>query len=115
MSTIALTYQVVHRTITSVPLPIINWKALYGVMITLAVVLLVAYVYQINALTGGTYLIRNYNKQVTALIEEHKSLESKFAEADFLGTAMNQAYALNFQKITDVTYLQMVDNSVAKR
>lgn len=114
MSTIALTYQAVQRKITAVSLPSINWKALCVAMAAFVAVTLVLYVYQINALTGGTYLIKNYNKQLAALTEKNKQLEGQFAQMDFLSTAMSQAQVLNFQKITEVTYVQMPNNSLAQ-
>lgn len=114
MSTIALTYQTVQRKITAVSLPQINLKGLCVAITTLVGVALVLYVYQINALTGGTYLIKNYSKQLAVLIEEHKQLESQSVQSDFLGTALGKAQALNFQKITGVKYLQLPNNSLAQ-
>ena len=76
--------------------------------------MLVMYVFLVNQLTGGTYLIKNYNKEIESLSRENKILENNFAEAGFLGSVQNKTRELNFEKTTKVTYVQILDNSLAK-
>lgn len=76
-------------------------------------VLLFFYVWQINALTKGSYLITSYEKQISKLTQENKNLQVSFAERSFWGQALQKMQALNFQKVGNVTYIQILDNSVA--
>ena len=117
MTTIALNYLKVQRKIqtkvNSVSLPEINWKAVCFVGSFMSLALLVFYVWQINDLTRGSYVINNYEKQISKLSEENKNLEISFAEDSFLGQALLKIQALNFQKTTSVKYIQILDGSVA--
>jgi len=75
--------------------------------------LLVFYVWQINDLTKGSYLINSYEKQISKLSDENKNLEVSFAENSFLGQALEKIQALNFQKTTSVKYIQISGSPVA--
>lgn len=76
-------------------------------------VLLVFYVYQVNYLTGGTYLINNYNKDIRVLSEENRSLEMGFAESSFLGQVQQKTQELGFLKTTAIKYVQVSVNLLA--
>lgn len=101
--------------ISSVELPEVNWKIVCVVGFFMCLTLLVFYVWQVNALTGGSYSINNYQKQISKLSEENKNLQISFAENSFLGQALEKIHALNFQKTTSVKYIQIPDNFLAKR
>ena len=117
MTTASLGYLKIQKRIqtkvSSMDFPVINWKAVcfMGFFMTLA--LLVFYVWQINDLTRGSYLINNYQKQISRLSDENKNLEVSSAESSFLGQALLKIQALNFQKTTSVKYIKIPDNSVA--
>ena len=76
--------------------------------------LLVFYAFLINELTGGTYLIKNYDNQIEKLSQDNKNLEVSFAKTGFLGMVEQKAEALNFEKTTSVKYIQILDASLAK-
>lgn len=97
--------------IDSIDLPRINWKSvcLTGFFVGLA--LSIFYVWQINDLTKGFYLMNSYENQISKLSDENKNLEISFAENSFLGQALVKIKALNFQKTTSVKYIQILDNS----
>jgi len=99
--------------VDSIELPRVNWKAVCLAGFFMSLCLLVFYVWQINALTRGFYTVNSYEKQITKLSEENKSLQISFAENSFLGQALTKIQALNFQKTTSVKYIQIPDNSVA--
>ena len=101
--------------IDSIDLPVINWKAVCFIGFFLALPLLVFYVFQINDLTRGSYLVNSYEKQIIKISEENKTLQVSFAESSFLGQALEKVKALNFQKINSasVKYMQIPDDSVA--
>ena len=75
--------------------------------------LLVFYVWQINDLARSSYTVNNYEKQISKLSDENKSLQVSFAESSFLGQAIEKIQALNFQKTTSVKYIQIPAASVA--
>jgi hypothetical protein len=91
----------------------INWKLACLSGFFMASVLLIFYVYQVNYLTGGTYLISRYEKEAKGLSEEGKNLEVSFAENNFLGGVLQKTQDLGFQKTTAVKYIQLPDNSLA--
>ncbi len=119
MTTAVLGYLKVQRKIqtkiSSAALPTINWKAVCFIGFFLALPLLVFYVFQINDLTRGSYLVNSYEKQIIKISEENKTLQVSFAESSFLGQALEKVKALNFQKINSasVKYMQIPDDSVA--
>src|SRR5258708_1757092 len=98
MTTISLYYRAIHKRVSLASLPAINWKLMYWTGILLLLPLLVFYIYLVNQLTAGAYLIRNYDKQLTNSSEENKKLEATFAESGFLGIAIEKAKAMDFQK-----------------
>ena len=117
MTTATLSFYRVQKNlqakIDSVNFPLINWRmvCVSGFFISLA--LLVFYVWQINDLTRGSYLVNSYEKQINKFSEENKNLQVSFAENSFLGQALEKIQALNFQKTASVKYIKIPDNSVA--
>jgi len=111
MTTAVLNYLKVQKKIQyrveSINLPAINWKAICFIGFFVSLVLSVFYVWQINDLTRGSYLINIYEKQVSKLSEENKNLQVSFAESSFLGQVLLKIQALNFQKTTSVKYIQI--------
>ena len=103
----------IQARISSIDIPQINWKAFCFAGLFLCLSLLIFYVWQINNLTHGSYLLNNYEKQISSLSAENKNLEVSFAESSFLGQALTKIQALNFQKVTftSVKYLQILDSS----
>jgi len=97
--------------INSVDLPAVNWKSVCCIGFFMSLALLVFYVWQINDLTRGSYLMGSYEKQITKLSDENKNLQVSFAESSFLGQAMEKVQALNFQKTSSVKYIQVLDSS----
>lgn len=82
-----------------------------GFMMTCS--LLIFYAFLINELTGGTYLIKSYDKQIKVLSQENKNLEVSFAKTGFLGSVEQKAQDLSFEKTTSVKYVQISDTSLA--
>jgi hypothetical protein len=115
MTTAAISYHKVHKNlqtkISSVSLPIINWKVVCFIGFFMSLALLIFYVWQINDLTRGSYLINGYEKQINKLSEENKNLVVSFAESSFFGQTLVKIRGLNFQKTTSVKYIQVSDSS----
>jgi len=117
MTTATLTLNRVQKNlqakIDSVDVPIINWKIVCFIGFFISLFLLVFYVWQINGLTKGSYIINGYENQISKLSDENKNLQVSFAESSFLGQALVKIQTLNFQKITSVKYIQIPASSVA--
>lgn len=114
MTTTALSYRAIHNKFTSVSFPIINLKMVYVFSTLLSSLMLVFYIYSVNELTKGAYLIKNYNKEINTLLNENKELEANFAKASFLGEVQQKAKELSFEKTKEVKYVEILDSSLAK-
>lgn len=95
--------------IGSFELPKINWKFLCFSCFFVAVLLLVFYVWQVNILIKGSYLIDNYKYEFKKLSDINKNLQISFAENSFLGQALVKIQSLDFQKTNSVKYIQMIE------
>lgn len=109
MTTIALQHK-----LKSITLPVINFRAMYLIGIPALFLMLVFYIYSINALTGGSYVIKSYNKQINSLEQENNLLEAGFAASGFMGSVQDQARQLGFEKTTQVTYIEVIGNSLVR-
>jgi hypothetical protein len=99
----------IQAKIDSVDIEMINWKAVCFAGFFVGLFLLVFYVWQINDLTRGSFLMASYDKQISKLSDENKNLQVSFAESSFLGEALIKIQALNFQKTnpSSVRYIQV--------
>ncbi len=113
MTTIALRISSAQKKIGSFQMPIINWKLIFVVSLFMASFLWIFYTYQINKLTEGAYLIKNYDKQIKGLLQESKNLEVNFAESSFLGQVEKKTEELGFKKTSSIKYIQIMDSSFA--
>jgi len=114
MTTIALNYShKVQSKISSMALPQLNWRFICFAGFIACSFLLLFYIYQVLDLTKGSYTINNYENQIAQISQENKDLEVNFAESDFLGEVLTKIQELNFQKTTSVSYIQILDSSVA--
>ncbi len=111
MTTLALAYS----SVKSISLPRINWKIFCAVGSVLIFFLAVYYIYSINNLMNGTYLIRNYQTKLDKILEENRNLQVAFAETSFMESIKSKTDALNFEKVKEVKYIQILETSVAKK
>ena len=114
MTTISLSRHIIVDRLASVNFPRINWKIVYLSGILLFLPMLVFYVYSINQLTSGVYLIKNYEKEINLLLEENKILETNFTKTSLLGQVVSRAKELSFEKTTNIKYVQILESSLAK-
>lgn len=87
--------------------PALNWNIVCFVGLFMIVFLLSFYVYNINELTKGAYLIKNYEKQANILLQKNKSLEVGFAKSDFMGNLETKTKELGFEKTQKIKYIQI--------
>jgi len=118
MTTLVLAYNRIQKKvqtgIDAIEVPSVNWKAICVACFMACFALLIFYVWQINSLTKGAYLVNSYQKQIAQLSKENKNLEVAFAQSSFLGQAVEKVKAMNFQKAVLVKYIQVPDNALAK-
>ena len=105
MTTLALSAKSVQRKVKSISLPMINWKLFYLMGIALALVMVISYIFLINQLTEGVYLIKKYNKDISSLYKENDVLEARFAKINFMENVVS--------KTKDIKYLQIIESSLA--
>jgi len=117
MTTATLSHSRLHKNayskVKSIELPQINWGVVCFAGIALCSFLLFFYIYQINILTKGSYLITSYENSIDKISEANKKLEVSFAENSFLGEVLTKTQELNFQKTTSVKYIQVLESSLA--
>src|SRR3989344_1084697 len=111
MTTLALSAKSVQRKVKSISLPMINWKLFY--LMGIALVLVISYIFLINQLTEGVYLIKKYNKDISSLYKENDVLEARFAKINFMENVVSKTKELSFEKTKDIKYLQIIESSLA--
>jgi len=112
MTTAALRYKASHSKTLALHVPKMQWKLLYAVGILVSFAMLILYIVQINQLTSGAYVIKSYNKEISALTTQNRDLQTHFAETDFLGAVQNRAAGLSFEKTANIQYVQILDSSL---
>lgn len=76
--------------------------------------MLIFYVFFVNRLTQGAYLVKKYNQEISNLSKENKIMETNFAQADFLEKIHSRAKNLGFQEVSKVKYVEIIDVSLAR-
>jgi hypothetical protein len=90
-----------------------NWDKVCFVGFILCSLLLFFYIYQINILTSGTYLISKNKSSIGEISKENKELEVLFAENNYLEKILSRIEDSDFQKTVSIKYIQIMDNSLA--
>lgn len=75
--------------------------------------LLVFYIFQVNTLTKETYLIQSCEKKLSQLSGENETLEVNFSKANSLTNIENYLQRQNFEKVSQVKYIHILESSVA--
>jgi len=109
----ALRHKVNHR-VHSLGFPAVHWKPVYVMATLLSLLMLVFYIISMNNLIKGSYTIKNYNKEVQSLLTENRDLQTNFASVSFLALAQERATKFDFEKITGVKYIQILQSSLAQ-
>ena len=93
----------------------LNWNISYIIGFIIITFSLFFYVYSINELTRGAYLIKKYEKAADSLLQKNKTLEVGFAKSGFVGNLEAKTKELGFEKIQKIKYIQIqkTDDSLA--
>ncbi len=97
----------------------LGWKfnliAFYLLSFVLLGILFILSVLQINSVIESTYLLKNYEKELTFLSGETKDLEIKFAQANTLENIEILIKDLSYVKIENIRYIQLVGSQVVTK
>jgi len=77
--------------------------------------LLVFYIFQVNTLANETYLIQSCEKKLGQLSGENETLEVNFSKANSLSNIENYLQGQNFEKVSQVKYIHILESSVAAK
>jgi len=111
MTILTLAHSSINKKANFFSFPKINWKTycLCGFLISLSLAIL--YVFGINHMIQGSYLIKEYQRQIETLSKENKVLEADFAKTSFMGTIREKTQAMSFEKVKKVKYMQILETS----
>ena len=94
-------------------------KFKFGILRNLIIIsitaLLVAYIFQINAIIQKTYFVKNYEKELSVLAEDNTNLESNVYQANSLGATETRIKDLNYEQIGSIKYLQVLEPQVVSK
>jgi len=75
--------------------------------------LMIISVVQLNAYIKENYLVQNYEERIAQLNQENKVLEVSFSKDNSLNNINN--YAQNFEKVTEVEYIKVLESTVVAK
>jgi hypothetical protein len=76
---------------------------------------LVLYIFQINSVIQKTYLLRNYEKELSVLAENNKNLEISLSQTNNLENIQSLIRDLNYVKIGEIRYIQVMEPQVVAK
>jgi hypothetical protein len=72
-------------------------------------------IFQVNMEASERYLVGKYENKLDQLIKENQDLEVKFSKANSINGALGLAQKINFEKITQISYIKLAANKVVKK
>lgn len=95
----------------------LKWKLILRICWTLLIisqiVLLIIYIFQVNSLTRQNYLLQAQKIKLAEMQKEKEILEINFSQANSLANVENYFQNQNFEKVNQVKYIKMLDNTIA--
>ena len=83
--------------------------------VVLAITLLIFCIFQINMQTKETSLIKTYEQKIAQISEQNKNLEINFSQKNSLKNFEILLEDLNFEKVTKIDYIQVLESSVVAK
>lgn len=75
----------------------------------------VFYIFQINAMMNEIYLTHNYQRKLKNLSQENKTLEISFSQESSLSNIEALIKNLNFEKVNQIHYIQVLESQVVTK
>ncbi len=77
--------------------------------------LLVGYIFQVARSTEAGFLISNYEKKITEMVQESKILESDFQRTNSLADLEAVLSSLSYEKVVKIYYLRLPGTQVVAK
>lgn len=77
--------------------------------------LLVFYIFQVNKIVFGEYLLQGCEQKLNEIIEESKRLEIDFSQVNSLENIETLAKNLEFEKAEKIHYIQVLQGKVVSK
>jgi hypothetical protein len=114
MTSCSLVRQIPYKKL-NIKLPKINLRILWLVNITLIVLFIGLYIYQVNAEASERYSIEQYQERISELSRENKTLEINSAQIGSLDNITKLLKGLSFEKADKIHYIQILDTQVVAK
>lgn len=115
MTSCSLVRQIPYKKLNLIKLPKINLRILWVVSISLIVLFIGFYIYQVNVEASERYSIQEYQKRITELSRENKILEINSAQIGSLDNITKLLKELSFEKTGKIHYIQVLDTQVVSK
>ena len=93
----------------------LNINSLFVLSLILGLFVLINYIFQVGALSKDIYLLDNYQRKLTKLLENNNSLDINFSKVNSLSNIEDYLLKGNFVKANHVKYIQIIGSSVASK
>lgn len=91
---------------------VLNKRSLAVILFGLIFSLFILSILQVNAYTRETYLLQNYEKRISQLAEENKTLEINFSKANSLNNMGGFVQNMTFEKAGEIEYIKVLEATV---
>ena len=115
MTTYILNPSVFYNRLCLIKLPKLNLRIFWILGCFLVLSLSVFYVFQINEITKGGYLTKNYLKKINSLSQESQSLEINFASTSSLAIVSEKVGTLDLERVERIKYIQILEGSLVTK
>jgi len=115
MTTYILNPSVFYNRLCLIKLPKLNLRIFWILGCLLILSLSVFYVFQINEITKGGYLTKNYLKEIDNLSQKSQALEINFARISSLAIVSEKVGTLNLEKVEKIKYIQILEGSLVTK
>lgn len=88
------------------------WVLLFSISIA---ALLIFYILQVNFLTEETYVLRVSGEKANQLSGENETLKIDFSKSNSLTNIENYLLSQDFEKVSQVKYIRILESSVAAK
>ena len=92
-----------------------NFGILRNLILISTAALLIVYIFQINAIIQKTYFIKNYEKELSVLSDDNANLEASVYGANSLETIEPRIKDLNYEQISSIKYIQVLEPQVVSK
>jgi hypothetical protein len=93
----------------------LNLRVFWILTSILVTSLLSLYIFQVNTVIKNSYLIKNCEKALSVLSQENNVLKINLSQSNSLDDIEKQVMNLNFEKIGEVKYIQILGSEVATK